>query len=110
MDLKAGYGTSDRFGGVVRGARRVAAVSRIVNDEAGDRHQQFGPCRRPDARCAVVVRHPFPRSHRLRRPRARHSGALRLGGSGGARCLRNRLRRIYICTEVGWEGKTREST
>ena len=23
MDLKAGYGTSDRFGGVVRGARRL---------------------------------------------------------------------------------------
>ena len=59
---------------------------------------------------ALMLRHPFPRSHRLRRPRARHSGALRLGGSGGARCLRNRLRRIYICTEVGWEGKTREST
>ena len=29
MDLKAGYGTSDRFGGVVRGARRFAAVSRL---------------------------------------------------------------------------------
>ena len=36
MDLKAGYGTSDRFGGVVRGARRVAAVSRIATRRVTD--------------------------------------------------------------------------